>query len=319
MKAGILGVGSALPEHVVTNADLVARLDTSDEWIRRRTGIERRHWLNGDGPLGGLAAQASRQALADAGRDAAELDLVLVATTTPDRITPGLAPELARAVGATHVAAVDVNAACAGFVYALDHAAALIESGRARLVLVCAAEALSRITDAADRGTAVLFGDGAGAVVLGAGAFDMGVGRFVLGSDGDRSEMLFAERDPGTIQMRGPEVYRHAVLRMTQATRTALDAAHLTSADLDLLVAHQANRRIVEAVAQELGVESDRVVYDMQRVANTSAASIPLALHQAERDERLRPGMTVGLAAFGAGFVWGAGVVRWKERARVCA
>ena len=186
-------------------------------------------------------------------------------------------------------------------------------------MLVCGAEALSRITDHDDRGTAVLFGDGAGAVVVAGGELELGVGGFVLGSDGAQADLLYAERDERMLRMEGPEVYRHAVARMIEATREALERAGLTVDDIDLFVAHQANARIIEAAAAELGLPREKVVINVDRVANTSSASIPLALAQAEREGRLKPGDTVALAAFGAGFVWGAGVVSWKERVHPCA
>jgi 3-oxoacyl-[acyl-carrier-protein] synthase-3 len=319
IRAGLFGIGAALPETVITNADLVARLDTSDEWIVRRTGIrERRHIAPGE-PLAALAAEACARALRDAGRDAAEVDHVIVSTVTPDFITPGLAPAVATRIGARRAAAVDVNAACAGFVYGLDQASALVESGRAEVVLVCGAEALSRILDHGDRGTAVLFGDGAAAVVVAAGELEVGCGPFVLGADGDHAALLYADFEERVLRMEGREVYRHAVARMVEATAQALERADCSVEDLDLFVAHQANARIIEAAAAELGVPRERIVMNVDRVANTSSASIPLALAQAEQDGLLQPGATVALAAFGAGFVWGAGVVRWKERAHVCA
>jgi 3-oxoacyl-[acyl-carrier-protein] synthase-3 len=319
MKAGLFGVGTALPEYRLGNDHFAARLDTNDEWIVRRTGIRSRYWLNGRQTLADLAVDASEAALADAGRRGDEVDHVIVSTITPDRITPGLAPEVALRIGAREAGAIDVNAACAGFIYALDHAAALIESGRANVVLVVGAEALSRITDAGDRGTAVLFGDGAGAVVVAGGALERGCGIFELRSDGAHADLLYASRDERLLRMEGREVYRHAVARMVEATRTALDRAGMTADDLDLFVAHQANARIIEAAAAELGVPPEKVVMNVDRVANTSSASIPLALDQAERDGLLAPGATIALAAFGAGFVWGAGIVSWKERAYVTA
>jgi 3-oxoacyl-[acyl-carrier-protein] synthase-3 len=316
VKAGIVGVGGALPEGVVTNAHFAARLDTTDAWIVKRTGIRERRWLNGQRTLADLAVEASAMALEDAGLDGPELDRVVVATITADRVTPGLAPELAARVGATGAAAEDVNAACAGFLYALDHAAALVESGRARVVLVCAAEAISRITDAGDRSTAVLFGDGAGAVVVaGDEGLERGLGPLELHSD-HHPELLYADRRERVLRMDGREVYLHAVARMVEATAAALQRAGVSPDDLDLFVAHQANARIVRAAAEQLGVPPDRVVLDVEKVANTSAASIPLALFRAERDGRLRPGATVALTAFGAGFVWGAAIVPWKEPAR---
>jgi 3-oxoacyl-[acyl-carrier-protein] synthase III len=319
LTAGLFGVGTALPEREIDNAFFEQRLDTDDAWIVRRTGIRTRRWLEADEPLAPLAARACADALADAGRTAAEVDQIIVTTITPDMVTPGLAPEVARLIGARGAAAVDLNAACAGFLYALDQAAALVETGRAGVVLVCGAEALSRLTDTEDRGTAVLFGDGAGAVVVAAGELDRGVSRFVLGCDPEQGALLYADNTDRKLRMQGPEVYRHAVARMVEATRAALHAADLTVDDLDVFVAHQANSRIIESAANELGLPHAKLALNVDRVANTSSASIPLALAQAERDGLLTPGATVGLAAFGAGFVWGAGVVSWKERRYVCA
>ena len=218
MTAGIFGIGAALPDHVITNGDLEQRLDTNDEWIVRRTGIRERRHLQGDETLADLATRACLLALDDAGRTGAEVDHVIVSTFTPDRVTPGLAPEVARVIGAERAAAVDLNAACAGFLYGLDQAAALVESGRASVVLVCGAEALSRVIDHDDRSTAVLFGDGAGAVVVAGGELELGVGGFVLGADGAQADLLYAERDERKLRMQGSDVYRHAVRRMTAAT-----------------------------------------------------------------------------------------------------
>jgi 3-oxoacyl-[acyl-carrier-protein] synthase-3 len=319
LTAGLFGVGAALPERIIDNQHFEERLDTNDAWIVRRTGIRTRRWLDPDAPLAPLAAQACTDALADAGRTPDEVDQIIITTITPDRVTPGLAPEVARLIGAHGAAAVDLNAACAGFLYALDQASALIETGRARVVLVCGAEALSRLTDTEDRGTAVLFGDGAGAVVVAAGELDRGCSRFVLGCDPEQGDLLYADNVDRKLRMEGREVYRHAVARMAEATTEALDAAGLTADDLDLFVAHQANSRIIESAANELGVPHEKLAINVDRVANTSSASIPLALAQAEADGLLAPGATIALAAFGAGFVWGAGIVSWKERRYVCA
>lgn len=313
MKAGVFGIGAALPEHIVTNADFESYLDTTDEWIVRRTGIRERRHLNGSRTLTELAVDACNAALADAGRDAAEVDHVIVSTLTPDRLMPGIAPGLADAIGANGAGAVDLNAACSGFLYALDQAAALVESGRAKVVVVCGAEALSRITDRNDRGTAILFADGAAAVVVAGGDLALGCMPFVLRSDGVHGDLLYAESDERLLRMEGQEVYRHAVERMAEATAEAMARAGLGVSEIDLFVAHQANARIIEAAARRLGVPAEKVFINVDLVANTSSASIPLALHQAEREGRLKPGDTLALAAFGAGFVWGAGIVPWKE------
>jgi 3-oxoacyl-[acyl-carrier-protein] synthase-3 len=319
MKAGVIGIGSALPDHIVTNADFESYLDTTNEWIVRRTGIRERRHLNGNRTLGNLALEACNAALADAGRNATDVDHVIVSTLTPDRVMPGLAPGLADAIGANGAGAVDLNAACSGFLYALDQAAALVETGRAKLVLVCGAEALSRITDRNDRGTAILFADGAAAVVVAGGDLALGCTPFVLHSDGVHGDLLYVDSDERLLRMEGQEVYRHAVERMVEATAEALARARMSVDEIDLFVAHQANARIIEAAARRLGVPAEKVVINVDVVANTSSASIPLALHQAEREGRLKPGHTVALAAFGAGFVWGAGVLSWKERIRATA
>jgi 3-oxoacyl-[acyl-carrier-protein] synthase-3 len=309
----ILGVGAALPTQLITNADLVARLDTSDEWIVRRTGIRERRHLRETETLAALAASACSEALLDAGCAADGVDHVIVATITPDFLTPGLAPAVAARVGAVHAGVVDLNAACTGFLYGLDQAAALIESGRSRLVLVCGAEALSRITDHGDRATAVLFGDGAGAVVVGAGSPGRGVGPFVFGYDDTLADTLYAQRENPRLRMIGQQVYRHAVARMTEASQEVLERAGVSVEEIDYFVAHQANARIVAAVADALGLAHERVSFNVEWTANTSAASIPLALAAAQRDGRLAPGALVGMVAFGAGFVWAAGLASWKD------
>lgn len=312
-RAGIIGSGMALPAQVVTNFDLEKRLDTSDEWISKRTGIKERRWLTEDETLHDLALEASQQAIADAGIAAADIDRVIVATATPDQLIPGIAPGLATALGAKNPGAVDVNAACAGFLVALEQGAAMIESGRADNVLVVGAEALSRITDMDDRGTAVLFGDGAGAVVLTAGEFELGIGRFVQASDGSMADLLYVPRDTNALTMNGREVYRHAVDRMAEAARQAVENAGIDVEDIDLLVAHQANQRIIDATAKAVNLPDEKIVLHIDRAANTSAASIPLALADAEARGVLKPGNRVLLAAFGGGFVWGATVITWKE------
>ena len=319
MRANVIGIGSALPDHIVTNKDFEAYLDTTDAWIQRRTGIRERRHLNGSVTLTDLAAAACRQALADAGREAADVDHVIVATFTPDRLMPGLAPKLAKILGTDGAGAIDVNAACAGFLYGLDQTAALIESGRVRLALVVGAEALSRVTDPNDRGTAILFADGAAAVVVEAAEVERGCSPFVLASDGEHGDLLYAEREERLLRMEGQEVYRHAVERMVEATREALSRADMTVDDIDVLIVHQANQRIIDAAARRLRVPEEKVFANVDTIANTSSASIPLALHHAEQRGYLKPGDTVALAAFGGGFVWGAGIVRWKEGAHAGA
>ncbi|HEV2059067.1 MAG TPA: beta-ketoacyl-ACP synthase III [Solirubrobacteraceae bacterium] len=319
MRAGVIGIGSALPEQIVTNKQFESYLDTTDEWIRRRTGIRERRHLNGTVTLTDLALEACVAALDDAGRAAADIDHVIVATFTPDRLMPGLAPKLAKLLGTNGAGAIDVNAACAGFLYGLDQTAALIESGRVKCALVIGAEALSRVTDPHDRGTAILFADGAAAVVVEGGEFEIGCTPFVLASDGEHGDLLYAERDERLLHMEGQEVYRHAVERMVEATGEALRRADMTVDEVDVLIVHQANQRIIEAAARRLGVPEEKVFANVATIANTSSASIPLALHHAELAGALKPGNIVALAAFGGGFVWGAGIVKWKERVHASA
>jgi 3-oxoacyl-[acyl-carrier-protein] synthase-3 len=317
VKPGILGIGDALPPRVITNADLVARLETSDEWIVRRTGIRERHWLEGDETLADLATSACAAALRDAEKEAADVDHLIVATITPDQLTPGLAPAGAAKLGAERAGVVDLNAACTGFLYGLEHAAALIESGRARHVLVVGAEALSRITDHEDRSTAVLFGDGAGAALVGPITDGIGIAGFEFGYDAELAPLLYAERDRPLLRMAGQEVYRHAVARMTEASERLLERLGLDASSIDFFVPHQANARIVAAVADALDVPHERVSFNVELTANTSAASIPLGLAAAQRDGRLPAGALVAMVAFGAGFVWGAGVSSWKDGAGI--
>ena len=310
--AGISGVGTALPEHRLTNADLEARLDTTDAWITARTGIRERRT---GGSTGVLAVAAGRRALDAAGIDPATLDLTILATSTPDRTMPATATHVQAALGAGG-GALDVNAACAGFVYALLAGFGMIGLGSGR-VLVIGADAMSRITDPDDRGTAILFGDGAGALVLdattqhglAAGARP-GLLGCDTGSDGDLAHLLFAEHG-GHIAMVGREVFRQAVRVSVDSARRALDHAGLAAADVDLFVPHQANRRIIDTVADRLGISPGRTVSVLDETGNTSAASIPLGLAAADADGRLRSGSTVLLSGFGAGMSWATAVVRW--------
>ena len=314
LPVDLLGLGTALPERVMTNDDWAATLDTDDAWIRSRTGIaERRVAADGES-TGTLALSAARAALADAGVDARDLAAVIVATTTPDRPMPGVAPVLAAGLGC-EAAAFDVQAACAGFVTALRVAAPLVQPDRP--VLVVGAETMTRVLDHTDRGTAVLFGDGAGAVVLGTGRGGS-LGPFDLGSDGTQVEILeipaggslapasertVAERGH-TLKMHGPEVYRRAVARMVASSQAVLEAAGLTTDDVDLVVGHQANERILTAVGRRLGIEDERQQLSVGHHGNTSAASVPLALADAAAAGRLAPGSRVLLTTFGSGLSW---------------
>ncbi len=311
MTVTLSGAGAALPARVLRNADFT-HLDTSDEWIVKRTGIRERRWLAEDASLAELAAQACDTALADAGVKPRDIPHVVVATSTADRVSPGIAVEVATRLGMDRPAAFDVSAGCSGFLYALDHAVALIESGRAEHVLVCGAEALSRITDKGDRSTAVLLGDGAGAVVVSAAPGALRP-RFELASDGTHIELLYVGRQDRLLRMRGREIFENAVDAMAGHTRLVLEKCELSPADLDLFVAHQANARIVQAVARRLDLPAERVLLNIEQVANTSSASIPIALAHAQERQLVAPGGTLGIAAFGAGLTWGAGVISWKS------
>jgi 3-oxoacyl-[acyl-carrier-protein] synthase-3 len=309
-RVAMTGAGAALPDRIVANADF-SHLDTSDEWIVKRTGIRERRFLDPEASLAELATSAAADALMDSGRTTADVDCVIVATITPDRVTPGIAVEVASRLGCRQVAAFDINAACSGSLYALDLAAALIESGRARCVLACGADALSRITDPADRTTAVLLADAAGAVVLTAAPGAIAPA-FALASDGGYIDLLYADSEERVLRMRGQDIYQLAIEAMTSATELVLARSDRTVADLDLLIVHQANARIIRAVARRLAAPPEKVFLNIDRVANTSAASIPVALAQASAENALKPGALVGLAAFGAGLTWGAGVMSWK-------
>ncbi len=307
----ILGCGMAVPEIRRTNADLERTLDTTDEWIRTRTGIRERRIAAAHESTSTFAVAAGAQALKRADLTPDDLDVVLVATCTPDLPVPGAAPLVQAELGAGRAAAFDLNAGCTGFVLALGVADGLVSSGRARHVLVCGAETLSRITDPADRTTAVLFGDGGGAVVLGPSDGPSRLGPSASGTDGSRAAWL-CTTEAGTLQMRGQDVYRHAVDRMEEAARAVL--GDRDPGGIDLVVPHQANARIVAALAERLGVPSDRVVCNIAAYGNTSAASIPIALAEAVADGSLRDGMEVLLVAFGAGFSWSATLLRWGHR-----
>lgn len=313
--ASIGAVGMAVPDAVVPNAQIAERLGVDDAWITGRTGIVERRVAGPEDTLTSLASRAGRQALDAAGLDAEDLDLILVATSTADHLMPGAAPLVAAELGAANAGAMDVGAACTGFLYALSMASAQIESGRSRHALVIGADTLSRWLDPDDRRTAALFGDGAGAVVMSALEGAGRVGPSVLRADGTRAESIMTQRDDSIIRMEGHDTFKHAVLRLTEVTHEALDAAGLELGDVDLFVYHQANQRILRSVGQKLGLEPERVADYIGLYGNTSAASIPIALAEAERAGRLVDGTRLLLAAFGAGFTWGGLTLEWGRDA----
>lgn len=317
IRARLTGVGGYLPRTVVTNDDLAQKIDTSDEWIRARTGITQRHIVSGDETTASMAAEAARQALEQAGVNAEEVDAILVATSTPDQVFPAVATQVQALLGITRGFGFDISAACSGFVYALASANSFIQSGLAKKVLVIGSEVFSRLLDWNDRTTCVLFGDGAGAVLLEAGAEDgEGVLSTHLHSDGRSGDILYVDGAVGCsgttqhLKMMGREVFRHAVVKLSQAVDEALEANNLTGQDIQWLVPHQANLRIIDGMAKKLALPSDRVVVTVDRHANTSAASIPLALNEAVRDGRIQKGDLVLMEALGGGLTWGSALVR---------
>lgn len=321
IRALIRGVGHYLPERVVENAEFAQTLDTSDDWIRSRSGIERRHIAAEGQGTADLATRAARAALADAGFEPNDIDAVIVATSTADLTFPAAATMVQDALGMTRGFAFDVQAVCAGFVFALANANGMILSGQADRVLVIGAETFSRILDWTDRGTCVLFGDGAGAVVLeraeGKGTTaDRGILSSDLNSDGRYRDILYVDggvgtRSTGHLRMQGKEVFRHAVEKLAQTAHRALDKAGLTAADVDWIVPHQANLRIIKATAQRVGLDMDKVIVTVQDHGNTSAASIPLALSVGKARGQIRPGQLLVAEAIGGGLAWGSVVLRW--------
>ena len=306
----IAGLGTALPPRIVDNDDATAGVPVDAAWVVRRTGILERRWADAGTRLSDLAASAADAALDDAAVAAADVDLVLVATCTADQLTPATAPQVAAAIGAIGAGALDVGAACSGFISAVALGTAMLESGRSRCTLVIGAEILSRHLDRHDRQTTAIFGDGAGAVVLRAGT-ESRVGPVVLGSDGTLATLIEAPRDTGLIRMDGQDVFREAVGRMGDAAIEACAAAGVTLDEIDVFVFHQANARILRTLTERLGLDPARVVEAIALTGNTSAASIPLALAHARAAGRLDPGARVLVAAFGAGLTWAASVVTW--------
>jgi 3-oxoacyl-[acyl-carrier-protein] synthase-3 len=318
----VAGTGAYLPEKIVTNADLAKFVDTSDEWIQERTGISERRMVVEGETTSDLAFKAAQAAMAAAGVTAADLDLIVLATTTPDDTFPATATHVQRRLGMTRGAAFDVQAVCSGFIFALNVADNFIKVGQAETVLVIGAETMTRLLDWTDRTTCVLFGDGAGAVVLKAAegegtAADRGVLSSHLYSDGRLRDLLYVDGGPSTtgttghLRMQGREVFKHAVTNISGAIMAALEANNLKASDIDWFVPHQANKRILDATARKIGLRPESVVMTVARHGNTSAASIPLALHEAVADGRVKRGDLVLLEAMGGGLTWGSSLIRW--------
>jgi 3-oxoacyl-[acyl-carrier-protein] synthase-3 len=320
LRSILAGCGGYLPERIVTNDELSLTVDTSDEWIRERTGIRQRHFSAKHETTAFMGTAAARDALADAGATAADVDAIILATSTPDQAFPASALRVQAALGVKQGFGFDLSAACAGFIYALSVADGMIRAGQVRGVLVIGSEVYSRILNWRDRGTCVLFGDGAGAVFLRASNPGDDENRGILTThihaQGTLGDILYVDGavgqpdKPGHLVMNGREVFRHAVTRLAEAVEEALAANGMTTADIDWLVPHQANSRIIDAMGRKLGLPAERVVVTVDRHANTSAASVPLALAEARRDGRIRAGDLVLLEALGGGLTWGSALVR---------
>lgn len=321
MRSVIIGTGSALPAHRVSNAELAETVDTTDEWIVERTGIRFRHIAGPDETTATLATDACKAALAAAGVEANSVDLIVLATATPDQTFPASATKVQAALGINDCVAFDVAAVCSGFLYALQVADSMIRAGAHKRALVIGAETFSRILDWEDRTTCVLFGDGAGAIVLDAQESEGDSGRGVLATrlhaDGRHNELLYVDGGPSTtgtvgkVRMKGREVFRHAVVNLASVMEETLAVAGLESGQVDWVVPHQANARILDATARKLGLAPEKVIVTVDQHANTSAASVPLALDTAVRDGRIKQGDLIVLEAMGGGFTWGAAVVRF--------
>ncbi|SFF74245.1 3-oxoacyl-[acyl-carrier-protein] synthase III [Halobacillus alkaliphilus] len=310
MNAGILGVGHYAPEKVLTNQDLEKMVDTSDEWIRSRTGIEERRIAADGEDTSHMAVNAARSALEDADMDAQELDMILVATVTPDQPFPSVATMLQEQLGARKVAAMDLSAACAGFMYGVITAKQFIESGGYKNVLVVGVEKLSKITNWEDRNTCVLFGDGAGAAVIGPVSDDKGIMSFELGSDGSGGPHLYQDE---TLFMNGREVFKFAVRQMPESSVNVVKKIGLKEEDVDYLIPHQANIRIMEAARERLGISEDKMATSVKRYGNTSSASIPMALSEEVKAGKIKDNDLVVLVGFGGGLTWGAVALRWGK------
>lgn len=322
IRTAVTGIGSALPKRIMANRDFEHIVDTSDEWIIQRTGIRQRHIAGDDETTASLGEEAARNAIASAGLEPDDIDLIILATSTPDNTFPATAVDIQNRLGIRHGAAFDMQAVCSGFIYALTTADLYIRGGMAKRALVIGAETFSRLLDWEDRTTCVLFGDGAGAVVVeaseGAGlTSDTGIIAAKLRSDGCHKSKLYVDGGPSTtktvghLRMQGREVFRHAVGMITDVIEDSFSVAGISAEDIDWFVPHQANRRIIEASAKKLGIADEKVVVTVDRHGNTSAASVPLALSVAVADGRIKKGDMVLLEAMGGGFTWGAILVRW--------
>jgi len=318
-----IGCGSYLPKNIVTNDDLAKKMDTSDEWIKSRTGIFQRHIAADGEHTSDLASKAAQNALTQAGIDASSIDLIILATTTPDNTFPSSATRVQHLLNIKSSAAFDIQAVCSGFIYALATADSFIRTGQAKRVLVIGAETLSRILDWNDRRTCVLFGDGAGAVILeGQEVEDSTNNRGILSthlySDGSARDILFVDGGPGSInhktgciRMEGQEVFKHAIQKLTSCTKSALEANHLTVEDIDWVIPHQANQRILDGVIKKLRAPKSKLISTVNHHANTSAASIPLAIADAVADKKIQRGDLLALQAIGGGLTWGSALIRW--------
>ena len=317
LRSVVAGTGSALPSRRVDNEELAQQVDTSDQWIVERTGIRSRYIAGEGETTASLATEAARKALEDAGIPATEVDLIVLATATPDQTFPSSATKVQAALGINDCVAFDVHAVCTGFLYAVSVADAMIRAGTGRTAIVIGAETFSRILDWEDRTTCVLFGDGAGAIVLRAEEGDRGILATKLHADGRHNDLLFVDGGPsstgtvGKLRMKGREVFRHAVVNLADVLGEVLSSASLSPDEVDWVVPHQANARILDATAKKLGLPKEKVVVTVDRHANTSAASVPLALDVAVKDGRIKRGDIVVLEAMGGGFTWGAAVLRY--------
>ncbi|HHU18687.1 MAG TPA: ketoacyl-ACP synthase III [Bacilli bacterium] len=311
MATGIIGVGHYLPESILTNKDLEKMVDTTDEWIRTRTGIETRHIAKKEEETSDMAYYAAKNALDHSGLEAEDIDMILVATVTADQSFPSVACQVQEKLGATHAAAMDIGAACSGFIYGVVTAKQFIDGGTYRNILVIGAEKLSKITDWSDRNTCVLFGDGAGAAVVSEVSEDKGILSFELGADGKGATSL--HQDGGNIRMNGREVFKFAVRQMPESAEAVVKKAGLVKEDVDYLIPHQANIRIMEAARERLGISKEKMSYSVNKYGNTSAASIPISLSEDVRNGKITNGDLVVLVGFGGGLTWGSMALRWGK------